>query len=240
MSQPRKSKRNAYCGVPSDSSSCIVLLAHGASGWGPRLDSFARLLQQAAPSTCNGISVVPLVYPYAADARRRPPPKAETLVAYHFEKVQGIASSNPASRIVLAGHSMGGRVSVMVAALPNLPRQVCGVVCFSYPLVGINRSLRLAPLETARVPLFLIQGSRDSFFPPSASALLPSSATVFVVDGGDHSLCLTSKKLQTSFSSSQDLSDSALIAPLLAAAMLQLHPQASSQVVKRSRGCAHP
>jgi uncharacterized protein len=236
MPQSRKSKRNTYCGVSSDPPSCIVLLAHGASGWSPRLDRFSRLLQQASPSASNGISVVPLVYPYAADARRRPPPKAETLVAYHLEKVQGIASSNPACRIVLAGHSMGGRVGVMVAALPDLPRQVCGVICFSYPLVGINRSLRLAPLETARVPLFLIQGSRDPFFPPSASALVPSSATVFVVDGGDHSLCLASKKLHTSFSSSQDTSDDTLISPFLAAVMLQLQPQVSSQVVKRSRG----
>ena len=212
----------------------IVLLAHGASGWNPRLDTFTCLLNEAAPS----ISVVPLIYPYASDSKRRPPPKAESLIAFHFEKVQEVALSNPESCILLAGHSMGSRVSVMVAAMPNLPMQVRGVICFSYPLVGINRSLRLKPLEDVGergVPVFLIQGDRDSFFPRSAAALVPSCVKVFVINGGDHGLFVTQKKLQTSFGSSQVKCDKVLIAPALKSIFQELRPHSCITPSKRFR-----
>lgn len=215
---------------------CVVLLAHGASGWNPRLDSLSCLLIEAAPS----ISVVPLVYPYASDSKRRPPPKAELLCAYHMGKVQEIAMSYPDSCIILAGHSMGSRVSVMVAAMPNLPRQVCGVICFSYPLVGITRSVRLKPLEdivAGSIPVFLIQGSRDSFFPKSAANLVPSSVKVFVVDGGDHGLCLKQKNLQSAYGSRQDECDRALISPALKSILQEIRPPSSFKVCKRLQPC---
>lgn len=232
---PRQLKRpgtsSRSCVAAPDPQQCIVLLAHGASGWNARLDSFAKLLDDAAPS----VSVVPLVYPYAAGSQRRPPPKAESLLEYHLEKVKEIASLHPNASIVLAGHSMGGRVSVMVAALPSLPSQVRGVICFSYPLVGINRSLRLEPLKACCIPVFMLQGSRDSFFPSSAAAQVPSPVTVFAIDGGDHSLCLTKSKLRASFSSSQDVCDRASILPALTAAFQELHLRGAS---KRPRPCA--
>jgi predicted alpha/beta-hydrolase family hydrolase len=192
------------------------------------------LLKDAAPS----VSVVSLVYPYAAGSQRRPPPKAESLLEYHFSKVKEIASVNPDASIVLAGHSMGGRVSVMLAALPSLPSQVRGVICFSYPLVGINRSLRLEPLKACCIPVFMLQGSRDSFFPRSAAALVPPPVTVFAIDGGDHSLCLTKSKLLASFSSSQDVCDRAVILPALTAVFQQLHSLLLREASKRPRPCA--
>jgi predicted alpha/beta-hydrolase family hydrolase len=233
MPQASKSRRIPTCVQDDDYHSCIVLLAHGASGWNARLDGLTNLLHETAPSS---VLVVPLIYPYAADrSRRRIPPKAESLVAFHLNRVQEVAASHPKSWIVLAGHSMGSRVSVMVGALPNLPTQVRGVICFSYPLVsGINRSMRLAPLEACRIPLFLFQGDRDSFFPRFAAALVPSFARVFVINGGDHSLSLTAKLLHSAGYPSQHLCDRALILPALTTAFQELRPQISkSKATKR-------
>lgn len=235
MPQSRPSKRprtpSSKCASTPGAPQCIVLLAHGASGWSLRLDSLKSLLHDAAPS----VSVVPLIYPYAADSKRRPPPKAESLVEYHFEKVKEIASSHPNSFIVLAGHSLGSRVSVMVASLPFLPNQVRAVVCFSYPLVGINRSVRLEPLKACSIPLFLFQGNRDSFFPRSAASLVPSPVRVVTIEGGDHSLCLTQKHLRASFNSSQDACDRAAILPALTAVFQELQALVPSEASKRTR-----
>lgn len=234
MLQAAKPKRLLNRAVSDNSPACIVLFAHGASGWNARSDAFTNLLNEAAPS----VSVVPLIYPYAADrSSRRVPPKAESLVTYHFERVQEVAASHPKSWIVLAGHSMGSRVSAMVAALPILPAQVRGVICFSYPLVGINRSIRLAPLEACRTPIFLFQGDRDSFFPSFAAALVPCSARVYVINGGDHSLCLTAKQLRSVCSGmpSQDLCDRALILPALSEVFQELRPLCCSKATKRAR-----
>ncbi len=237
MSIARGSKRPLQRNSAQDCPPCIVLLAHGASGWNDRLDTLSRLLKEAAPS----ISVVPLIYPYASDLKRRPPPKAELLCQFHLEKVQEVAIVHPNSRIIMAGHSMGGRVSVMVASMPNLPSQVCGVICFSYPLVGINRSVRLKPLEDVGegcVPVFLIQGNQDSFFPKSAANLVPAFVKVFVVDGGDHGLCLRQKKLQALFGCSQDECDRALITPALKLILQEIRPPLSIKMSKQLRSCA--
>ena len=130
---------------------------------------------------------------------------------------------------------MGSRVSVMVAALQHLPSQVLGVICFSYPLVGMNRCVRLTPLQTCCVPLFLFQGSRDSFFPSGAAALVPSHVKVFSIHGGDHSLCSTKQDLRQSFDSNQDVCDRAVILPALTAVFQGLDPESLKEASKRPR-----
>jgi pimeloyl-ACP methyl ester carboxylesterase len=101
--------------------------------------------------------------------------------------------------------------------------------------------MRLKPLQDVgegRVPVFLIQGNRDPFFPPSAASLLPSTIATFVVDGGDHGLCLKESILRSSYGSSQHAGDNALIAPALKSILLQLRPPSPVKASKQLRSSA--
>lgn len=73
------------------------------------------------------------------------PPKAEKLVPEYEQWVNHIVKEYPAKdAIVLMGKSMGSRVACHAVAdsttLPSSKRYA--IVCFGYPLIGINKKIR--------------------------------------------------------------------------------------------------
>jgi predicted alpha/beta-hydrolase family hydrolase len=98
-------------------------------------------------------------------------------------------------RLAIGGKSMGGRMASMLLADPesgSAAARVSGLVLLGYPLhpPGKPDQLRTAHLPALRVPVLLVQGTRDPFgtrdeVEPIFRAL-PTRVDFEFVDGGDH------------------------------------------------------
>ncbi|MEJ1157095.1 alpha/beta fold hydrolase [Prosthecomicrobium sp. N25] len=167
-----------------------ILLAHGA---GAGHDS-AFMQRMAEALAAEGAAVCRFDFPYMAErrttGRRRPPPKAETLVdAYAAVLEAALARPEAAGPVLVAGKSMGGRVAAMLAGRPLDPR-VVGVACLGYPFhpPGQPDALRLAPLREARLPVLVLQGERDEFgtYAEAGAIGLPAAVRLVAVEDGSH------------------------------------------------------
>jgi uncharacterized protein len=177
------------------------LLAHGAGAPSshPRMRTFARLLESFGP-------VEPFDYPYALEGRRRPDPLPK-LIAAHRAALAALRAKHDAP-IVLAGKSMGGRVGCHVA----LVDPVAAVICLGYPLCGAGDRSRLRDqvLLELGTPILFVQGTRDPLCPlellEGVRKRMRASSTLYVVDGGDHSLLAAKATLQA-LGSTQEKAD---------------------------------
>lgn len=159
-----------------------ILLATGA-GTGHNHPGVAGLRSRLAAA---GLLVMSFEYPYRAAGRKFPdrPPK---LLAAHRAAAEHLRRD--VDRLVLAGRSMGGRMSTMLAA----DGQECaGVVVYGYPLhtIGKPDRLRIEHLGDMAVPSLFISGDRDALAPTALidRHLRPlERATVEIVEGADHS-----------------------------------------------------
>jgi predicted alpha/beta-hydrolase family hydrolase len=153
-----------------------VLLAHGAGS----SSTHPHLLRLAAHLEKVGNSVTAFDFPYRVNGRQLPD-KMPVLLTAMWQMVQTTSPLNqPCSRLsplFLAGHSMGGRVALRVAAGEGSPPsdtplpKPAGVLLFSYPLRAATGkgALRLdgfAECESKGIPMLLISGDRDSMAPP--------------------------------------------------------------------------
>jgi predicted alpha/beta-hydrolase family hydrolase len=149
----------------------VLVLAHGAgaamdSDW---MNRFAALLAD------RGVRVARFEFAYMAARRtgsRKPPPKAETLMGEYRAAITAVraelvANGHPdaASRLLIGGKSMGGRVASLVADELHDAGAVSGLVCLGYPFhpPGRPEKLRTAHLLELRTPALICQGTRDPF-----------------------------------------------------------------------------
>ena len=169
----------------------------GAPSSHPRMRTFARLLETIGP-------VEPFDYPYALEGRRRPDPLPR-LIEAHRAALAALRAKHDGP-IVLAGKSMGGRVGCHVA----LVDPVQAVICFGYPLCGAgDRSkLRDQVLLELKVPILFVQGTRDPLCPlellEDVRKRMRAPSTLYVVDGGDHSLMVAKTTLKALASTQAD------------------------------------
>ena len=165
--------------------------------------TFARLLGTIG-------SVQSFDYPYALEGRSRPDPLPK-LIAAHRAALASLRASHDGP-IVLAGKSMGGRVGCHVA----LVDPVQAVICFGYPLCGAGDRSRLRDqvLLELSVPILFVQGTRDPLCPldllEGVRKRMPGPSTLYVVEGGDHSL-IVSKTALKGVGSSQDEADDSML-----------------------------
>ena len=163
----------------------VLALGHGAGG-----DRRTALLVRLADALAAGHRRVILHnFPYT-EARRRLPDKPAVLeatvsaVAAHARRALG------ASALVLGGKSMGGRIASQAVA-QGLRAE--GLVFLGYPLHPPGRFDRLRDrhLSAITAPMLFVQGSRDVSGTESeirgVIKKLRLPATLYVVEGGDHS-----------------------------------------------------
>lgn len=131
--------------------------------------------------------VMTFEYSYRAQGRRSPD-RQPKLLAVHRTAAERLRSE-VGERLVLAGRSMGGRMSTLLAAEGE---ECAGVVAYGYPLhpAGRPERLRVEHLSEIPVPVLFLTGTRDALATPELVErhLVPlSSARVEWVEGADHS-----------------------------------------------------
>lgn len=145
-----------------ESAGTVILLAHGAGAPmdSPAMIGAARALGEA------GLRVARFEFDYMAarrtSDRRRPPPRAETLIPQVRSAVDLLDAQGP---LVIGGKSMGGRVASMVADDLHADGKIAGLLCLGYPFhpPGKPERLRTAHLEALKTPALICQGTRDPF-----------------------------------------------------------------------------
>lgn len=164
-----------------------VLLAHGA---GAPMDSPAMTAISVALANA-GLRAARFEFGYMAARRsgaRRPPPRAETLIPEYRAAVAALGASRP----VIGGKSMGGRVASMLADDLLAQGGASGLLCIGYPFHPPGRPAqhRAAHLETLRTPALIVQGTRDPFGTPAEVTAYPLSPSVELLwlEDGDHDL----------------------------------------------------
>jgi uncharacterized protein len=183
------------------------LLAPGAGApfSHPRMRTFARMLGTIG-------LVEPFDYLYALEGRRRPDPLPK-LIAAHRAALAALRAKHDGP-IVLAGKSMGGRVGCHVA----LVDPVQAVICLGYPLcaAGDRSKLRDQVLLDLKSPVMFAQGTRDPLCPldllEGVRKRMRAPSTLYVVEGGDHSLIVAKAAPKALGSSQEDVDESMLTA----------------------------
>ena len=170
-----------------------LLLAHGAGAPmdSPFLETFATLL------AARDIATTRFEFPYMAARRtnpkKKPPPKAETLVQEYASAVATVAGRMPPGQhLFISGKSMGGRVASLIADELNRQGATIGLVCLGYPFHPPSKpeALRTAHLVDLKCPALIIQGDRDPFGTrvEVAAMTLSRAITLHWARDGDHDL----------------------------------------------------
>jgi hypothetical protein len=176
--------------VPTKRSGDALILAHGAG-----TDMTAPLLVAVAEGLdARGVTVLRFNSLQKELGKKAPDTLAKFELAY-AAAIEALRAHKP-KRLFLGGKSMGGRVASMLAAKGT----ACdGLVFLGYPLhpAGRPEKLRDAHLPQIKAPMLFVTGTRDAL---SDLALLRpvlarlkkkrASASVHLIDGGDHSFDL--------------------------------------------------
>ncbi|KAH9775168.1 AB hydrolase-1 domain-containing protein [Citrus sinensis] len=195
-SPPSKRRRKNECGDDT-SSSPVVVFAHGAGA--PSSSDWMIKWKDMLGKALDAVEVVTFDYPYIAGGKRKAPPKAEKLVEFHTDVVKRAVAKFPGHPLILAGKSMGSRVSCMVACKEDIAASA--VLCLGYPLKGMNGAVRDELLLQITVPIMFVQGSKDGLCPldklEAVRKKMKSLSELHLIDGGDHSFKIGKKHLQT-------------------------------------------
>jgi len=166
---------------PADEPTAALVLGHGAAGGVTSRD----LVTVTGVALSERVSVALVEQPYRVAGRRAPAP-ARRLDAAWTAVVDHLLAGEPRGLpLVVGGRSMGGRVACRTAEATG----AVGVLCLAFPLQPPRRSgaaprpSRLPELDAVKVPTLVVQGQRDPFGTPPATA----RRTVVQVPG-DHSL----------------------------------------------------
>ncbi|WCJ26485.1 alpha/beta-Hydrolases superfamily protein [Euphorbia peplus] len=182
----------------------VVIFAHGAGA--PSSSDWMIRWKNVLKDALQAIEVVTFDYPYFSGGKKRAPPKAEKLVEFHKDIVKDTVSKYPGHPLILAGKSMGSRVSCMVAAEDEIEPSV--IICLGYPLKGTNGAVRDETLLKLEVPILFVQGSKDGLCPleklQAVCKKMKSQNELHVIDGGDHSFKIGKKHLQTNGSTQEE------------------------------------
>jgi predicted alpha/beta-hydrolase family hydrolase len=188
-----------YPSSERDRAGVTFVLAHGAGAD----QSSGFMVRFATGLAARGVDVLTFNFLYTEE-RRRIPDRTEKLEAcYHAVVTTARNHELLAGNVVcIGGKSMGGRIASHLGAEDGQSggRVIAGLVFLGYPLhpPGRPQQLRVAHLDKIRAPMLFVQGSRDPFGTPAELApileSLPGSATLHVVENGDHSLATSRTK----------------------------------------------
>jgi predicted alpha/beta-hydrolase family hydrolase len=132
-----------------------IVLAHGASGTAASMGLHVEGLR------ARGVDA------HAIDIPKR---RAEDAVPAYLAAVAALPAVVPGTRLVIGGHSYGGRVASLLAAGVNIPADaapdLAGLVCLSYPLHrpgAPDDGLRTEHWPRIVVPTLILEGEADPF-----------------------------------------------------------------------------
>jgi predicted alpha/beta-hydrolase family hydrolase len=162
-----------------------IVLAHGA---GAAMDS-AFMNTIAAGLADRDLRIARFEFPYMqkrrADGGRRPPDRQPILLACWCQVIAALGS---ASRLIIGGKSMGGRMASLIAD----ERAVAGLVCLGYPFHPPGRldKPRTEHLRGLATPTLILQGERDALGNREdvAGYDLSKSIGIHWLGDGDHDL----------------------------------------------------
>ena len=146
---------------PAEAAATFVF-SHGAGA--PMDSDFMTHIAQGLG--VRGIKVMRFEFPYMAERRmtgkKKPPPKAEIMMAYFADQVTGLGAQGA---VFIGGKSMGGRIASLIVDQLYDAGEVAGLVCLGYPFhpPGKPERLRTAHLEALSAPGLICQGERDPF-----------------------------------------------------------------------------
>jgi len=138
-------------------------------------------------------------YPYMR-AGRKSPDRQPVLVAAHAAALDEARARHGAATVVLAGKSMGSRMGCHLA-VDRGGAGIAALICFGYPLrSGATGALRDEVLRALRTPILFLEGSKDPLCPlgelEKVRAQMTAPSTLFVVEGGNHSLEVGARELR--------------------------------------------
>jgi len=160
------------------------VFAHGA-GAGQNSD-FMQLIAESLSK--QNINVIRFNFAYMQLAKelgkRRPPDRADKLLAYFNKVLSEIESPLP---IFIGGKSMGGRMASMLLQEST----ALGCICMGYPFHPPSKpeKLRTQHLLAISKPVLILQGERDTFGTREEIATYDLSEQVYLsyLFDGDHS-----------------------------------------------------
>ncbi len=167
-----------------------VLLAHGAGA--PMESEFMG--RTAEGLVDRGYGVMRFRYGYmermSQEQRRFPPDRTPKLEEVHLAALHALRKRTATDRIVLAGKSMGGRMSSHLAAAGE---SCAGLLYLGYPLhpAGKPDKLRSEHFPKIRQRSLFVQGTRDALCDldllKRELAAYGAPFDLSIIAGGDHS-----------------------------------------------------
>jgi uncharacterized protein len=178
----------AYPAAAGDHAGISLILAHGAGS----NQATPFVVRFASALAARGIDAVTFNFLYSEQRKRAPDrnDKLELCWRKVIEAFRAGAFGNHTNAPYIGGRSMGGRIASQVVAAGGV--DVAGLVLLGYPLhpPGQPDKLRSKHLPAIRVPMLIVQGSRDAFGTPDELRPFLDQLTVpvelRVVEGGDH------------------------------------------------------
>lgn len=176
---------------PSNAKTTLLLApGAGAPATSEWMEALCAVLAEA------GVRVLRFDFAYMAARQRtgsrRPPPKAEALMAEYEAAVAAAEAHGFDGRLLIGGKSLGGRVASLVAQSEFDRGRIAGLVCLGYPFHPPKQpeKLRTAHLLDLTCPSLIVQGERDPFGGPEEVATygLSDAIRVHWARDGDHDL----------------------------------------------------
>jgi predicted alpha/beta-hydrolase family hydrolase len=166
-----------------DSPGTVVILAHGA---GSHMEQTTMLwLSQIARDA--GARVVRFNFLYRALGKGMPD-RMPVLMETYRAVIESVRAELKPERLIIGGHSMGGRVASMVESEGETAD---GLLLFGYPLhpAGQPEKLRDAHLPSIKTRTLQFSGTNDALCTRSLmeEVALPDSWTIHWIEGADHS-----------------------------------------------------
>ncbi len=167
---------------------CLIL-THGAGAncQSPLLTTLAEAFH------ATGLTVLRCDLPFRQSRPHGPPPRgsAESDQEGLRAAVGAMRQLGP-GRVILGGHSYGGRQASMLAA--SAPHLVEGLLLLSYPLHPPERptELRTKHFSALQTPALFVSGTRDGFATiteiESALTQIPGRTELLAIPGAGHEL----------------------------------------------------
>jgi len=163
-----------------------IILAHGA-GQGMN-SAFMNFFH--SDMAARGFLSVKFNFEYM-EAKRKVPDPQPKLQARYRQVIDEVRTRFWPQRIFAGGKSMGGRIASYIAGDTDA---IVGLIFLGYPLhpPGKAERLRDEHLYALKQPMLFVSGTRDTLAQQdllqSVADRLGSRATLFWIEGGDHSL----------------------------------------------------